>query len=293
LILAFLSGYFTVVFYAESQTGWNMWVLGGLAGMLEFIKIMLAIAYPFIKQRDATLEKKVSFYLKICFFLSIMASLNFFMSGGDIERSPASTITQLLYNYMPILNIIPVKFSQFITTMSLSVLVEAFIIFLPMLAPIMFFDKDINKKVIATTNIDKLKEIVKVIPERLIDNLYEKIVKDSEREKIIATELKPKKTQLKLLKPKLQIETNNYNNTDLEHLTKIIFENEREGKCPSITFLTDESKFTRAQITELKKELNNLGITKTEGTTTFLSTTEEKALEILKNGGNQNDFIYK
>ena len=63
LLLAVLSGYFTIVFYAESQTGWNMWAMGGLAGMLEFIKIMLATAFPFIQYRDIKREKKVSFYL--------------------------------------------------------------------------------------------------------------------------------------------------------------------------------------------------------------------------------------
>lgn len=179
LVLAILSGYFSIMFYAKSQSGWNMWAMGGLAGMLEFIKIMLATAYPFMQYRDSKRERKVSFYLKICFFLSVMASLNFFMSGGKIERSPASAITILLYDYMPILNIIPLKFSQFLTTMSLSILVEAFIVFLPILAPIMFLEKDYDRKHkrnTANTNIEKLKEIITVIPEKLIDNLHKKVV---------------------------------------------------------------------------------------------------------------------
>jgi len=183
LLLAILSGYFSIMFYAKSQTGWNMWAMGGLAGMLEFIKIMLATAYPFMKYRDSKTERKVSFYLKICFFLSVMASLNFFMSGGKIERSPASAITKLLYDYMPFLNIIPLKFSQFLTTMSLSILVEAFIVFLPILAPIMFLEKDYDRKRkrnTANTNMEKLKEIVTVIPERLIDNLHKKVVGTNE-----------------------------------------------------------------------------------------------------------------
>lgn len=188
------------MFYAKSQTDWNMWAMGGLAGMLEFIKIMLATAYPFMKYRDSSRERKVSFYLKICFFLSVMASLNFFMSGGKIETSPASAITKLLYDYMPILSIIPLKFSQFLTTMSLSILVEAFIVFLPILAPIMFLEKDYNRKQkrnAANTNMEKLKEIVTVIPERLIDNLHKKVVGDVAENNIKVVEIKPK---LKLLK---------------------------------------------------------------------------------------------
>lgn len=199
LLLACLSAYFTITFYAESQTGWNMWAMGGLAGMLEFIKIMLATAYPFMQYRDSKRERKVSFYLKICFFLSIMASLNFFMSGGEISRSPASAITKLLYDYMPILNIIPLSFSQFLTTMSLSILVEAFIIFLPILAPIMFLEKDYerkNKRNIANTNIEKLKEIVATIPDRLIDNLHKKVVGDVAENNIKVIE---KKQNFKLL----------------------------------------------------------------------------------------------
>lgn len=178
LLLAILSGYFTIVFYSQSQSGWNMWAMGGLAGMLEFIKIMLATSYPFLQYRDIKRERKVLFYLKICYFLSIMASLNFFLMGGEIERSPASKITELLYTYIPIFNIIPLKFSKFMTTMSLSILVEAFIIFLPMLAPIMFLEKDYQRKKTdkAVTNMDKIKEIVTVIPERLIDRLHQKIV---------------------------------------------------------------------------------------------------------------------
>jgi hypothetical protein len=207
LLLASISAYFTITFYAESQTGWNMWAMGGLAGMLEFIKIMLATALPFMQYRDSKRERKVSFYLKICFFLSIMASLNFFMSGGEIERSPASAITQLLYDYMPILNIIPLSFSQFLTTMSLSILVEAFIIFLPILAPIMFLEKDYerkHKRNIANTNIEKLKEILTTIPDRLIDNLHKKVVGENldsvEQNNIKVVEMRSK---LKLLKPDL------------------------------------------------------------------------------------------
>lgn len=244
LLLAILSGYFSIMFYAKSQSGWNMWAMGGLAGMLEFIKIMLATAYPFMQYRDSKRERKVSFYLKICFFLSVMASLNFFMSGGKIETSPASAITKLLYDYMPILNIIPLKFSQFLTTMSLSILVEALIVFLPILAPIMFLEKDYDRKHThntANTNMEKLKEIITVIPERFIDNLHKKVVRnidavqnnkqlidnkeipenDSQIDNIEVVEVKtkPKLPKLKLLKNgnlenKIPLVLENINNED-------------------------------------------------------------------------------
>lgn len=210
IILAFLSGYFTVIFYSQSQTGLNMWAMGGLAAMLEFIKFMLATSYPFLQYRDNKRERKVLFYLKICLILSIMASLNFFLTGGEIERSPASNITILLYEYIPVLGIIPLKFSQFITTMSLSILIEVFIIFLPILAPIMFLEKDYSrkKKYDANTNFEKIKEIVTVIPERLIDSLHKKVVGiennlqiEGPKEDIKVVEMN-EKFKLKLLKNK-------------------------------------------------------------------------------------------
>lgn len=178
-----------------------MYAMGGLAGMLEFIKIMLAVSFPFIQYRDIKREKKVSFYLKICFFLSVMASLNFFLTGGEIERSPASNITALIYNYVPLFYIIPLKFSQFITTMSLSILVEAFIVFLPILAPIMFLEKDYtNRKEIAVTNIEKIKEIIVTIPNRAIDSLYKKVVGEIEHNDIRVEEIETERPNLKLLR---------------------------------------------------------------------------------------------
>ena len=175
LLLAILSGYFTVMFYSESQTGLNMYAMTGLACMLEFIKVILSIAYPFLQYRDSKREKKVLFYLRVCFLLSVMASLNFFFSGGSIQRSPASKISELIYTYIPVFKIIPLSFTQFITTMSLSILVEAFIIFLPVLAPIMFLQKDYSRKK-ENTSFEKLKEIIVAAPERFIDRLHKKVV---------------------------------------------------------------------------------------------------------------------
>jgi len=206
LLMALLSGYFTIIFYSQSQSGWNMWAMGGLAGMLEFIKILLAASYPFIQYRDIKRERKLLFYLKICYFLSIMASLNYFLMGGEIERSPASKITELLYDYMPIFSIIPLKFSKFMTTMSLSILVEAFIIFLPILAPIMFLEKDYQRKRKdkAVTSMDKLKEIVTVIPERMIDRLHQKIV-GPDALNTEQVQLQPANTQIEAPKEDIKI----------------------------------------------------------------------------------------
>jgi len=257
ILLASISAYFTITFYSQSQHGWNMWAMGGLAGMLEFIKIMLATAFPFMQYRDSKRERKVSFYLKICFFLSIMASLNFFMSGGEISRSPASAITKLLYDYMPILNIIPLSFSQFLTTMSLSILVEAFIIFLPILAPIMFLEKDYDRKQkrnAANTNIEKLKEIVATIPDRLIDNLHKKVVGE---ENIKVIEMKPR---LKLLKSDSDRDIKNEKNEKSEikqiENTKIDYDslsaNDLENVCDYNSNLENENIYEAVSANDLE-----------------------------------------
>lgn len=251
LLLAILSAYFTITFYAQSQSGWNMWAMGGLAGMLEFIKIMLATAYPFMKYRDLKTEKKVSFYLKICFFLSVMASLNFFMSGGTIERSPASAITKLLYDYMPVLNIIPLSFSQFLTTISLSILVEAFIVFLPILAPIMFLAKDYDRKNkdIANTNMEKLKEIVTVIPNQLIDRLYNKVVKKDDIKVTDITE-KPK---LKLLKSSVIA-----NNETEDKIKELEYNQDLENKNTSDSVLANKEEIELVRNAMLKHKMGNI-----------------------------------
>ncbi|MBN1467209.1 MAG: hypothetical protein JW924_00655, partial [Fusobacteriaceae bacterium] len=269
LLLALLSGYFTIIFYAQSQTGWNMWAMGGLAGMLEFIKIMLAASYPFMQYRDIKREKQVLFYLKICFFLSVMASMFFFMSGGDIERSPASNITLMLYQYMPFLEVIPIKFAQFLTTMSLSILVEAFIIFLPILAPIMFIDRDYKrkKKEIADTSFDKLKEIVTIIPERIIDRLHEKVVGNKVLEipddKIKVVEMNNKNEVKKIenfvTDKATDDKENKINYEKLKALiVEAIYEHQNNNVCPSVNklvkFINDEN-IGKDIIHDVKKEL--------------------------------------
>jgi hypothetical protein len=296
LLLSILSGYFTIVFYSQSQSVWNVWAMGGLAGMLEFIKIMLAVSFPFIQYRDIKREKKVSFYLKICFFLSIMASMYFFMSGGEIERSPASNIVSLLYTYIPLLNIIPLQFAQFISTMSLSILVEAFIIFLPILAPVLFIEKDkenFKRRSMAENNIEKIKEIITAIPERLIDNLHQKVVgvKADENDDIKIIEMNKDNTLLdnKINKPFVQANTSNNkltytkvsenkepyefvkaNNEEIEIVKKAINEYQINGISPSIPKLIEITGLQKSTIQSAKKELSNKGFIKTDGNKTFI-----------------------
>lgn len=262
LLLAVLSGYFTVKFYSDSQTGYNMYAMAGLAGMLEFIKMILAVSYPFMQYRDIKREKKVSFYLKICFFLSIMASLNFFLTGGEIERSPASNITALIYNYIPLLEVIPLKFTQFIATMSLSILIEAFIIFLPILAPIMFLEKDLSrkKKYEANTSLEKLKEIIVAVPERIIDRLYQRVVNVNSDEVIKVKEISSK-----------PIEITHNKNVDIVRNAIL---NYKDGNIsPPRSALIDITGLSKNEIIEAKKQLEEEGIIYTVGTTTFVNDT--------------------
>jgi len=296
LLLAILSGYFSIVFYAQSQTGWNMWAMGGLAGMLEFIKIILAASYPFMQYRDIKREKKVLYYLKICFFLSIMASMYFFMSGGEIERSPASNVVTLLYTYIPILKIIPLQFAQFVSTMSLSILVEAFIIFLPMLAPVLFLEKDMDRKnkiSSAETNFEKIKEIVTVIPERVIDNLHKKVVgvkvdkhddikivemnkeikllnNESSESFVKANTSNNKLTYDSDLENKEPYEFVKANNEQIEIVKKAINENQVNGVSPSIPKLVEITGLQKSIIQSAKRELTNQGFIETTKNKTFV-----------------------
>ena len=258
LLLAGLSGYFTIMFYSESQIGWNKWAMAGLAGMLEFIKVMLSASYPFLQYRDSKREKKVLFYLRICFVLSVLASLNFFLTGGEIERSPASNITALVYSYIPILEIIPLKFAQFMTTMSLSILVESFIIFLPILAPIMFLKKDFSrKKERANTNLEKLKEIIVAVPERVIDKLHQKVVSVNPYEAIEVKEITNKPVEITYSK-------------DVEIVKNAILNYKDENISPSLSALQQLTGLSKNEIVNAKKELEQEGFIKTEGRTTFI-----------------------
>ncbi|MBN1467296.1 MAG: hypothetical protein JW924_01090, partial [Fusobacteriaceae bacterium] len=111
----------------------------------------------------------------------------------------------------------PLKFTQFITTMSLSILVEAFIIFLPCIAPIMFLEKDYNRKrrYNIDSSIDKIKMILTTIPVRFIDRLYDKVVVNNENMAIISErekkEIKPENLFPKKERPQLKlIKSTNY-----------------------------------------------------------------------------------
>ena len=294
--------------------------MGGLAGMLEFIKFMFATAYPFMQYRDSKRERKVLFYLKICFFLSIMASLNFFLTGGEIERSPASDITKLLYEYVPVLNIIPLKFSQFMTTMSLSILIEAFIIFLPILAPIMFLVKDKSRKKErnnTVNNFEKIKEIITVIPERFIDRLHQRVVLDKDIKVIEYPNTNNKrKKPLKLVMDKQERligyncdteqkndsefvhnydkEDSNYNtDTEIENdlefvndkdtqlVLNAIWDNQTKNIAPSNNKVSDITGIGRNEVISIKNRLNKIGILGSEGNKTYVKKDRNEVREEL------------
>jgi len=173
-----------------------------MAISLEIIKLIFSTGYPFLKGRHKKNECAVLLTMKICFVLSVMASMYYLMLGKDITRSPASKTVMMLYEYVPFVSIIPLKFSQFITTISLTILIEFFIVFLPVLAPVMFYEKDFNRKIYTLSNLDKIKEMLVTIPDRYIDRLYKRVMGDG----VVDSELKvvemksKKKPGLKLLK---------------------------------------------------------------------------------------------
>lgn len=309
IVIGCISAYFTFSFYTNGNKGMDFYALGFMAVSLELIKFVFATVYPFVKYRDIKTERTIRLILKVTFFLSILASLYYLLLGKDISLSPASKTMEMLYLNIPALNIIPLAFSQFLGTISLSILIEFLIIYLPTVAPVLFKQKDYNRKTYSISNLDKLKEIVKVIPERVIDNLYEKIVKDSSREKIILTELEPKKPELKLLKndkeiPKLlnekSTEKEDYKNStleiqkpeklvndkDVEEVLDTIFKHKNGFFCPSIAFLTETTSLTRTKIHQVKKYLDELGIITTNGKCTTVNVdTKEEALKAIECGG--------
>ena len=145
--------------------------------------------------------------MKICFILSILSSMYCLLLGKILLNSPASKTVEMLFDYMPVLNIVPLKFSQFISTISLMVLIEYLIIFLPQISILMFTPKDYNRKTYTESNIDKVKEIIVTIPEILIDRLYSKFMDyaNSLKDENIKTDNitlieEYKKPELKLLK---------------------------------------------------------------------------------------------
>ena len=176
IVLATVSAYFTFKFYTDGNTGYDIYAMGLMSISLEVVKFVFSLAYPFAKYRNLKNENTILWIMKICFILSILSSMYCLLLGKNLLNSPASKTVELLYDYIPILNIVPLKFSQFISTITLMVLIEYLIIFLPQISILMFTPKDYNRKTYTVSNIDKVKEIIVTIPEILIDRLYSKFM---------------------------------------------------------------------------------------------------------------------
>jgi len=307
IIIGCISAYFTFSFYTNGNIGFDFYALGFMAISLELIKFVFATVYPFVKYRDIKTENTIMLILKVTFILSILSSLYYLLLGKDISLSPASKTVEMLYINIPILNLIPLAFSQFIATISLSILIEFLIIYLPTIAPVLFKQKDYNRKVYSISNIDKVREIMKVIPERLINNLHKKIVGDIESDRIMINEIPTKLPKLKLLKnnssntqtDRATNKESNYNkdiknidiknpvyDKDLEELLNVIFQNKEGFICPSINFLVENTNLSRNKINNYKKYLDEIGVLYTTGTSTTLQVdTKEEALKAIKNNG--------
>lgn len=257
LLLAAVSGYFTVVFYTEGNRDNDLIALGAMAIALEVIKLIFSIGYPFMKYRDKGNEKKVLLTIKISFVLSVMASMYYLMIGKDILRSPASKSVELIYEYIPYIDIIPIKLTQFLATASLTLLIEFFIVFLPIVATIMFKEKDYQRKEYKLTNLDKLKEVFIKIPDRLIDKIYKKAVGEAD-DNILVKEIENNKQDVKLLnidnykKNETSKVALKYNNTQEYKNEKPVMKSENPG-----VFLQNNTGNTSAESIENTDVLDN------------------------------------
>jgi hypothetical protein len=306
IVIGCISAYFTFSFYTDGNTGFDFFALGFMAVSLELIKFVFATVYPFVKYRDIKIEKTILLIMKITFLISILSSIYYLLLGKEVSLSPASRTVEMLYINIPVLNVIPLAFSQFISTISISVLIEFLIIYLPTIAPILFVSKDYNRKTYATSNMDKVREIMKVIPERLINNLHKKIVGNIESESITVNEITSNKLNLKLLKNDISnmqtdrneskelsnssdvendVFKNSVHDRELEELLDVIFKNKEGFICPSVSFLVNNTNLSRNKINNYKKYLDGIGVLYTTGTSTTLQVdTKEEALKAIKNG---------
>ncbi|MEN8906131.1 MAG: hypothetical protein ABF289_09270 [Clostridiales bacterium] len=246
--LAIVSAYFTIIFYSDGSKGTDIYIMAFLAISLEAIKLIFAIGYPHIKNRDKKVEETILLTLKICFILSVLSSMYYLLLGSNIQKSPASRTVTMIYSYLPFIDIIPITIMQFLATVSLTVLVEFFIIFLPTVAPVIFYEKNYSRKVIALTNFEKLKEIVIIIPDMIIDKLYKRVMKysnineNNESPKIIELN-KSQKPKLKLLKRLDLVEVNKNSNIDREKHKENIFSSNQDKK-PVVKYTPSQEKIT-------------------------------------------------
>ena len=130
LILASVSAGFTILFYTSGQDGMNQLLIGMLAFVFESLKVTLAFAYPYMRGRDQKIETGVKNALNVCLVLSIAASCYFFMAS-ETNISPASKVIDMFYSNINILSFIPQRASAFLLNISLSIMIEVFIIKIP------------------------------------------------------------------------------------------------------------------------------------------------------------------
>jgi hypothetical protein len=240
IILAIVSGYFTFKFYSDGTTGYDLYVMGGLAISLELIKFILSSAYPAIKGRVKSVENTVLTVMKIALVLSILASLYYLLLGKDVTLSPASKTIAMLYNFIPIMDIVPLKFSQFLGTISLSILIEFFIVWLPTIVPTMFIQKGtiVKTNLNNLSNMDKVRTIINTIPNRILDNLYKKI---TNAETLSQTNKQPdKKIRTKYI-AKLSKGDKNKTILDLRKYVQDKQEEIKKGVIQDTTNLSDEN----------------------------------------------------
>lgn len=323
LLFAICSGYFTIIFYAKGQTGNNQLIIGLLAGLFEFIKFTFAIAHPFMEYRKLEIEKRVKQILVVALFMSILSSLYFFMDGGNIDRSPASRITSLIYSYVPILNVFPLKFIQFITTMSLSIIIEVLIIKIPSIAPVFYYKKNFARKKVAVTNWDKLRDVIVSIPNRFIDQLYEKyfyepgskkILNSANEESSVIEECPETDKYLDFKEPLLISDTSSNDeltkaeedglemsslgteddneseisgqskDEDVLKFLKLMYENSKDNISISQAQMSKLTGFSDNKIKSLRKLLRGLGILQTNNFKTHILVDYETAIRKVKEG---------
>lgn len=187
LVLAVVSAGFTTVFYISGSEGTSQMLIGALAIVLESIKIILAFVFPFMAGRQGA--DSIRRILNVCLVLSIIASLNFFMSLGT---SPAAGFVNGIYDLMGIS--FGKELLTFLLNMSLAVIIEVFVIHVPRFAHVFSARevKEHNKSYLA-----KLLSIPRVILERKIDALVEKVGVENTVEVRERTENKPLAIELK------------------------------------------------------------------------------------------------
>jgi hypothetical protein len=177
LSLSIVSAGFSIIFYIDGQEEEKKLLIGLLALIFELVKVSLAITLPYMEYRDNKVERSVKRILYFALFMSIMASLYFFMSEGDkVTISPATKVIELVYANIAVLNILPKTFIIFTANMSLSVMVEVLIIKLPSFALIFYKIQDRSRSKTISTKLSKLLAIPGILINHKIDQIFKKYI---------------------------------------------------------------------------------------------------------------------